>query len=251
MVRVLFLVPLGLYAQHSDTSLVNPFQSPDDRARGAVFFRSQCASCHGADGKGSGQGPNLTLGTFRHANSDEGLFKVITKGVPGTTMPGFSMNGREIWQIAGFIRGLNLSRMAEQAKGNAAAGEALFQSQNCLACHWLKGAGASRGLSLASIGSRLSVGEMRTALLEPSADVAPEYWHWQGKLKTGETIKGQRLNEDTFSIQVLDSTGRLRGIDKSDLAEQSLERKSSMPSFQGRLTEAQIGDLVSYLTTLK
>src|SRR5258708_7238821 len=90
-----------LFAQHSETALTNPFRSPDDRARGGAFFRSQCASCHGIDGKGGASGPNLSTGNFRHASNDEGLFRVITKGVAGTSMPGFSMNGREIWQIVG------------------------------------------------------------------------------------------------------------------------------------------------------
>ncbi|MBM3754080.1 MAG: c-type cytochrome [Acidobacteria bacterium] len=238
-------------AQHSDTVLVNPFQTPDDRARGAVFFRSQCASCHGADATGGAGGPSLATGTFRHAASDEGLFKVITKGVPGTPMPGFSMNGREIWQIVGYLRSLSASRMAEQAAGDAAKGRAIVGAQKCTGCHWLHGGGSPRGLDLSTIGARLSVGELKRALVDPSAEVAPQYWLWEGKLKSGETIKGHRLNEDTFSIQIMDGAGKLRGVDKSTLAEQKLERRSAMPSFKGRMSEAQINDVVAYLATLK
>lgn len=241
----------AVLAQHSDTVLVNPFQSPDDRARGAFFFRSQCASCHGADATGGAGGPNLTTGTFRHAASDEGLFKVITKGVAGTPMPGFSMNGREIWQIVGFLRSLSATRMAEQSKGDVAKGKSLVAAQKCSGCHWLNGAGAPRGLDLTVVGARLSVGELKRALTEPSAEVAPQYWLWEGKLKSGETIKGHRLNEDTFSLQIMDSAGKLRGVDKAVLAEQKLERRSAMPSFKDKLSEAQINDIVAYLVTLK
>lgn len=228
------LSAVAMFAQHSDTVLVNPFQSPDDRVRGAFFFRSQCASCHGADATGGAGGPNLTTGTFRHAASDEGLFKVITKGVAGTPMPGFSMNGREIWQIVGFIRSLSATRMAEQAKGDAAKGQSLVATQKCTGCHWLQGAGAPRGLDLSAIGTRLSAGELKRALTEPSTDVAPQYWLWEGKLKSGETIRGHRLNEDTFSLQVMDAAGKLRGVDKASLAEQKLERRSAMPSFKDK-----------------
>lgn len=245
------LTAAAVVAQHSDTVLVNPFQSPDDRARGAVFFRSQCASCHGADASGGAGGPNLTTGTFRHAASDEGLFKVITKGVAGTPMPGFSMNGREIWQIVGYLRSLSASRMAEQSKGDAVKGQSLVSAQKCTGCHWLHGAGSPRGLDLSAIGARLSVGELKRALIEPSAEVAPQYWLWEGKLKSGETVKGHRLNEDTFSIQVQDGAGKLRGIDKATLATQKLERRSAMPSFKEKLSEAQINDVVAYLVTLK
>ena len=44
---------------------------------------------------------------------------------------------------------------------------------------------------------------------------------------------------------------RLRGIDKAMLAEQKLERRSAMPSFKDKLSEAQVNDIVAYLVTLK
>ena len=207
-----------LAAQHSDTALKNPFQSPDDRARGGAFYRSQCASCHGIDGKGGAGGPNLSSGKFRHASNDEGLFRVITKGVAGTSMPGFSMNGREIWQIVSFVRGLTVSGSGE-ISGDASAGRQNFEANRCLNCHWLNGDGAPRGLDLSAIGARLTAGEIRTALIDPSADVAPEYWIWQATTKDGKTLRGHRFNEDTFSLQILDNTGRLRSVNKADLRE--------------------------------
>ena len=145
------LCALTLAAQHSDTALKNPFQSPDDRARGGAFYRSQCASCHGIDGKGGAGGPNLSTGRFRHASNDEGLFRVITKGVAGTSMPGFSMNGREIWQIVSFVRGLTVSGSGG-INGDARAGRQHFEANGCVNCHWLNGTGAPRGLDLSAIG---------------------------------------------------------------------------------------------------
>ncbi len=248
------LIPLvyaaTLAAQHSDTALKNPFQSPDDRARGGAFYRSQCASCHGIDAKGGASGPNLATANFRHASNDEGLFRVITKGVAGTAMPGFSMNGREIWQIVSFIRGLSASR-ASNVTGDAAAGRQLFQSNGCINCHWLNGAGAPRGLDLSAIATRLTPAEMLSALTDPSAEVAPEYWIWQATTKDGKTLRGHRYNEDTFSLQILDTAGRLRSLNKADLREQTLDRRSLMPSFRDKLNEQQLNNLVSYLATLQ
>ena len=253
--RALFLqLSLGLLplaAQHSDADLKNPFQSPDDRVRGGAFFQSQCANCHGIDGKGGASGPNLANGTFRHASNDEGLFRLITKGIPGTSMPGFSMNGREIWQIVAFIRSLNASRSSANLAGNAQAGQQVFQSNRCLNCHWLNGAGAARGLDLSAIGSRLNATDLLVALNDPSADVAPEYWTWQATTKAGTTLRGQRLNEDTFSLQIIDQTGHLRSVAKSDLRSQSLDHRSPMSSFREKLTDAQRNDLVAYLATLQ
>jgi putative heme-binding domain-containing protein len=245
------LCALAAPAQHSETALKNPFQSPDDRARGDAFYRSQCASCHGIDGKGGASGPNLSTGSFRHASNDEGLFRVITKGIPGTSMPGFSMNGREIWQIVSFIRGLSANRANAAAAGSATAGAALFAANGCLGCHWRNGEGAPRGLDLTSIGTRLTNAELRIALTDPSAEVAPEYWQWSATTKSGQPLRGHRFNEDTFSLQILDSSGRLRSVAKADLREQSLDKRSPMPSFKDKLNAQQMTDLVAYLASLQ
>jgi putative heme-binding domain-containing protein len=247
LTTLLLLCTLSLLAQHSDIALKNPFQSPDDRARGGAFYRSQCASCHGIDGKGGASGPSLATGNFRHASNDEGLFRVITKGVAGTSMPGFSMNGREIWQIVAFIRSMNVARTGGAIAGNAQAGAQLFADNRCLNCHWFNGAGAPRGLDLSTIGTRLNAAELLTALTDPSAEVAPEYWQWRATTNAGQALRGSRLNEDTFSLQILDHTGKLRSVAKADLKEQTLERRSAMPSFKDKLSAQQLNDLVAFL----
>lgn len=238
-------------AQHSETALSNPFNSAGDRARGAYFFQSQCASCHGLDGKGGANGPNLASGNFRHATSEEAMFRVITKGLPGTPMPGFSMNGREVWQIVAYVRSLSAGRANVQATGNATKGAEIFNTQKCLGCHWLDGAGSARGLDLSDAARRLSSAELRRALEDPSADVAPQYWIWQAKTADGAALRGFRLNEDTFTVQILDNSGKLRSISKSTLTEQSLDRRSPMPSFKGKLSDSEMTDLVAYLAGLR
>jgi putative heme-binding domain-containing protein len=249
LLPLLALLPLAAQ-QHSETALTNPFNSPDDRARGSVFFRSQCASCHGADGKGGATGPSLASGTFRHATSDEGLFQVITKGVPGTVMPGFSLNGREIWQIVAHIRSLSGAKNV-QVTGDAVKGRELFQSRGCAACHSVAGEGAPRGVDLTSIGARLSIGELRSALLDPSAEVAPEYWFWQAKTKDGRVLNGRRLNEDTFSVQIVQMDGKLVSLSKAALQSQTLERRSPMPPLRGRISDSDLNDLIAYVSSLR
>src|SRR5690348_8541212 len=90
---------VALLGQHSTTSLSNPYNTAQDRVEGAATFRSQCASCHGSDAKGTTAGPDLSRGQFKHAVTEEAMFRVITKGVSGTTMPGFALNGKTAWQV--------------------------------------------------------------------------------------------------------------------------------------------------------
>jgi cytochrome c oxidase cbb3-type subunit III len=246
VLRILLWVAAGAataWCQHSTVKLSNPFQTPQDRAEGAAIFKSQCASCHGADGKGGNGGTDLTRGQFKHAVSEEAMFRVINKGVPGTTMPGFALNGAKVWQVMTYIASLNVSQGA--GGGNARRGAELAATLGCARCH----AGDAPDLAVAA--ARMSRPEMRQALLEPGAEVATEYWSWRGTLRDARVVEGRRLNEDTFSIQVKEKGGRLRTIAKSELAQSSLEAKSTMPSFQGKLAGKDLEDVLAYLESLR
>ena len=70
--------------------------------------------------------------------------------------------------------------------------------------------------------------------------------------REGREVRGIRVNEDAFSIQLRDAAGRFHSFRKSDLS--FLEKqagKSLMPSFKDRLTAAELDDLVAYLASLK
>ena len=86
-------------------AVYNRFSSESDRSEGAGLFRSRCASWHGADGRGSDQGPSLA-GGLRRGNSDLALFHIISGGVPGTAMIGVSLGTDSIWRLAAFVRSL-------------------------------------------------------------------------------------------------------------------------------------------------
>jgi hypothetical protein len=60
-----------------------------------------------------------------------------------------------------------------------------------------------------------------------------------------------RLNEDTFSIQLIDANERLVAIEKSDIKEYEKGATSTMPSVQGKLSGDEIADLIAYLLSLK
>ena len=69
--------------------------------------------------------------------------------------------------------------------------------------------------------------------------------------KDGTVVSGRRLNEDTYSIQVIDDKERLHSILKADLKEFTISKTSPMPSYKDTLNSTEIADLLGYLLSLK
>ena len=65
--------------------------------------------------------------------------------------------------------------------------------------------------------------------------------------KDGRTIRGRRLNEDTYTVQLIDDQERLLSLVKADLKEFVVETTAPMPSYQGRLTTDEMADVMAYL----
>jgi cytochrome c oxidase cbb3-type subunit III len=243
-VAAFFVLPA--LPQHGSTTVVNPYIGPEDQKAGAALFRSQCAGCHGPDGNGTGAGPNIASGRLPHGDSDEAVFRTISKGLPGTSMPGFSFSGLQIWQLVTHLRALAIARGAAHATGNPKAGAAMFAA-NCVLCHSTGGEGGLDGPDLSTIGTLRSYNELRESLLDPDAQVDSPYWSVAAVTSTGKSIRGVRLNEDSFSVQIRDGEGRLQSLLKRDLKSMDVIRRSPMPSFKGKLSDAQIDDVIAWL----
>jgi hypothetical protein len=68
----------------------------------------------------------------------------------------------------------------------------------------------------------------------------------------GTAIRGIRVNEDVFWVQVRDAGGTVHTLEKSALT--SLERELTgtlMPSYASRFSAAELDDVVAYLATLR
>ena len=65
------------------------------------------------------------------------------------------------------------------------------------------------------------------------------------------TITGRLLNQDTFSVQLIDDKEQLRSFQKSSLREYGFVEESPMPSYRDKLTAEELTDLVKYLVSLK
>jgi putative heme-binding domain-containing protein len=246
----MLLLP-ALSAQEHGSITGNPFTTPADRDLGQQSFKSQCAACHGLDGSGSATGPDLSTGAFKRGGTDEALFRTITKGVAGTPMVGFNLNGREVWQLITYLRFLSIGKAADKAKGNAAKGAQVFNASGCARCHTTGADGGFAGPDLSEVGSRRSLAQIESSILDPNADVSPDYWTLRARTKLGGTITGIRMNEDMDSFQMLEPSGRLRSLMKSDLASYEIVRTSQMPSFKGKIQGADLDDLIAFLASLR
>ena len=219
--------------------------------QGKKLFEGHCVLCHGETGLG-GRGPNLAQPTLRHASTEEQLVEVIQSGIPGTEMPGaWQLDNREAKLLAGYVR--SLGRIAvEPLPGDPNRGRALYQSSGCAGCHILHGAGSSLGPELSEIGSRRNAAYLRESLVKPGASVPERYLVVTVATRDGKTIRGIRVNEDTFTIQLRDSANHLYSFRKNDLDSLKKEfHESLMPSYESRFTAAELDDLIAYLAGLR
>jgi putative heme-binding domain-containing protein len=113
------------------------------------------------------------------------------------------------------------------------------------------GAGSRLGPDLSSIGRRRRVMEIERSLVEPNAEVEASNRFYRAVTRDGDTVTGRLLNLDTFTVQLIDATERLRSLNKSDLAVHGFVEVSPMPSYRGRLAPQELADVVSYLVSLK
>ncbi len=234
----------------------NPFTDGPDRRMGETSFRVHCTLCHGYDAQGGAEtnGPDLTTGRFRRTSTLAGLFDVIRNGVPGTAMLGINpdVSDRVVWQIITYLDSLTPNLADADLRGDAVAGRALFAGKgNCAACHMVDGDGGRLGPDLSRVGERRDPDELRADLLDPSAEVEPRWWTMTVMRADGSVVEGLRMNEDTFTLRLIDADEQLWAFSKGRLRSFDRVRTSSMPAAGGTLTDAEVDDLIAYLFSLR
>jgi putative heme-binding domain-containing protein len=248
----------------------NPLANDSNAAKlGEFEFRANCAFCHGLGARGGGRGPDLTRARKKHGNSDADLFRTINEGVPGTAMPpngatqqGVGMTGEEIWQVISYIRSVQVKTSATPA-GNAAHGRELFTgSAGCATCHMIEGKGGRLGPDLTATGSSRSVDyivdsvrnprrRLAQGISEAMKEFSQEYESVTVVDDRGQKFQGVVLNEDNFTLQMLDTREQLHLFEKDKVRSVDKSRESLMPKYDEKtLPEKDLQDIVAYLLSL-
>jgi cytochrome c oxidase cbb3-type subunit 3 len=231
----------------------NPLEGDRDAVRnGGAMFRTRCAGCHGPDARGD-RGPDLT-GLWASGVSDDRIFEIVRKGVPGSEMPAadpLRVPDREIWQVLAYVRTLAASTPPQASSGTPENGERIFQ-KTCRTCHMINGSGGELGPDLSRIGSGRPRAALTKKIRAPSDNIRPGYEPVTLVLRDGQRIRAVKKNEDEFSIQVMDMRQRVQGYPKANLTEVVADKQSVMPAYgPEQLSAGDLDDLVSYLSTLR
>jgi len=244
-------------------SMTTHAQGSNELEQGQRLFETHCAACHGPRGEG-GKGPTLAQPSLPRASDEESLLRIIRGGIAGTEMPQARLEENEIKLVAAFVRSLG-SIPREPVPGNPENGAKLFEAKGgCLQCHGRHGKGGAFGPDLSDIGLRRSPAYLRRALVDPGAEVPMSFSAFRSEAslplnflyvriitRDGKEIDGVRVNEDTFSIQIRDVSGRIYSFFKDEVAELRKEfGKSPMPSF-ATMSKDEIDDLTAFLMTLR
>src|SRR5882672_5576892 len=222
-----------------------------DIIRGQGVYRAQCSTCHGTTGDAVGT-VDLRRGRFRNAKSDEDLARLIGTGIPGTAMPPFTFEPAELTAIVAFIRaGFDVNATAVKL-GDASRGRTLFSGKGaCATCHRVNGKGPRVAPDLSDVGASRAAASIQGVLLDPGAYLTPINRPVRAVTREGKVITGRRLNEDTYTVQMLDDKEQLVTLDKSTLRDYHILQTSPMPSYKDKLTSEELADVMAYLVSLK
>jgi cytochrome c oxidase cbb3-type subunit III len=262
-ILLLLIAPAKLLSQET-----NPFAGDAKAAKaGASQFRANCAFCHGLGARGGGRGPDLTRTQKRHGKTDADLFRTINEGIPGTAMPqngttgqGVGMTAEEIWQVITYIHSVE-KKSAAYPIGDAAHGDKLFHgSAGCFTCHMVNGKGGRLGPDLTNIATarateslvesvRNPSTHLATGLIENTKEFPQEYETVMVVTQDGQSLTGVALNEDNFSLQMMDTQQQIHLFEKNKLKSFKKSRESLMPAYDEKtLPEQDLHDLLAYLS---
>jgi cytochrome c oxidase cbb3-type subunit 3 len=176
--------------------LIDEPVAPDKVVDFNVLYRTNCAGCHGPDGRG-GAALALANPVYLAVAADDVLRRATADGIPGTPMPAFARSAggmltdaqidaivsgmRTRWAKPSAVAGSDVPPYADASPRDAQRGGAVFATY-CARCHGDRGQGAGGGSSIVDRSYLALVSDrgLRTTVIAGRPDLgAPD---WRGNL---------------------------------------------------------------------
>jgi putative heme-binding domain-containing protein len=141
---------------------------------------------------------------------------------------------------------------ARSHSGDAERGRRLFTGNrlSCLSYHGPIGGHGDVGPDLIDVGRKHSRAYLITAVLRPSAALAPGYGTVSLSLHDGTVVEGKFVKESAEAVVYTDDRGQTHAVLRKDI--RGRRYKSPMPNgLIGYLSLADFSDLVAFLSTLQ
>lgn len=218
---------------------------------GRVAFQRICSVCH-----------SVNLATSQRMTRAEWsgvVSEMVSRGAQGTSA---ELDSIVNYLSTNFGRGTVPPRHGGQPSKPAqqlpplsgpeiAAAKKLIQTSGCLSCHRIGDAGSYIGPDLNDVGSNLSPDQILHALASPNDMVQADNRTVQLVTDGGQRVTGRILNQDGFSVQLIDSSGQLQSFEKAALRQLLIVTTNPMPSYAAKLNNEDMRTIVRYLTSLK
>ena len=265
LVLVLVLVvPLSVAAQSQPRPGVGPADRPKVDAaaadRGRRVWTAECITCHGAQARGTEQGPNLirSLVILRDRYGST-LGPFLEKGHPTQSgTPSANLTDQQVTDLTHFLRqriedtlrGSAVFVPHDVVTGDAAAGARYFAGEGrCTSCHSATGdlAGiATRVTDPADVQQRMLFPTGRGGGRKPvvtTVTVSPP---------SGPPMSGALVQMDDFYVALRDAAGSVHVIPRSPSVKVTkTDPLQTHHDLLWHISDTQIHDLVAFLETLK
>ncbi len=218
---------------------------------GVRLYNANCTRCHAESGD-EVAGVDLRSGQYSRAGSDGELMRLLRTGVPGTAMPPNDFTRSELTGLVAYLRTMRDFDVGSVRLGDVTRGRGLFRGAGaCATCHRVHGNGPRTAPDLSDIGAIRTAATLQRTLLDPTGTMLPVNRPVRAVTSDGTVINGRRLNEDTYTVQLIDEQERLRSLVKAELREYTVLTTSPMPPATDVLDEQELADVLAYLLSLK
>ncbi|WP_428097359.1 c-type cytochrome [Candidatus Rariloculus sp.] len=218
---------------------------------GATLYNMHCIACHGENGDLLPE-INLRTGRFPNSPSDRDLGDNIRNGLPDTAMIATEYTDSEVTALVAYVRNIGSVDLDSILIGDPIRGQGIFEGTGeCASCHRVFGRGPRAAPDLSNIGAIRTASQLERSLLGTAGATIPINRAVRVVTADGTAINGRRLNEDTFTVQLVDENERLVSLEKATLNEYTILETSAMPAYAETLSDDERADVLAYLLSLK